>query len=109
MLAVASKRRLHFIPDVPTMAEAGVPGVDQTAWQGVFAMPGLPDAVRDRIAREVVAVGSDPGYAVKLRNTGFEPLPLDAEASGRFYREEFARWSAFIKERGLAEAAAGAR
>jgi tripartite-type tricarboxylate transporter receptor subunit TctC len=109
MLAVASKRRLHFIPDVPTMAEAGAPGVDQTAWQGVFAMPGLPDAIRDRISRAVVAVGSDPGHAAKLRNTGFEPLPLDAEASGRFYREEFARWSAFIKERGLAEKAAGAR
>jgi hypothetical protein len=44
---------------------------------------------------------------VKLRNTGFEPLPLDAEAANRFYREEFTRWSAFIKERGLAEKAAG--
>ncbi len=107
MLAVASKRRLHFIPDVPTMAEAGAPGVDQTSWQGVFAMPGLPDAIRDRISRAVVAVGRDPGYAVKLRNTGFEPLPLDAEASNRFYREEFVRWSTFIRERGLAEKAAG--
>ena len=56
MLAVASKRRLPSIPKVPTMAEGGVAGVDQTAWLCVFAPPGLPEAIRDRIAREVVTI-----------------------------------------------------
>jgi tripartite-type tricarboxylate transporter receptor subunit TctC len=103
MLAVASKRRLPSISNVPTMAEAGVSGVDQTAWLCVFGPPGLPDAIRERIAREVVAIAADPAAQAKFRATGFEPLGLDAAASARMYRDEVARWTAFIKERGLAE------
>jgi tripartite-type tricarboxylate transporter receptor subunit TctC len=71
MLAVASKQRLKIAPNLPTMAEAGVAGVDQTSWQAVFAAPGLPDALRDRIVREIVAVANDPVQAGKLRVTGF--------------------------------------
>ena len=103
MLAVASKRRLPSIPKVPTMAEAGVQSVDQTAWLCVFGPPGVSDAVRERIAREVVAIAQEPAFQAKFRNTGFEPLGLDAQASARMYRDEVARWSAFIKERGLSE------
>ena len=103
MLAVASPRRLPSIPNVPTMAEAGVSGVEQTAWLCVFGPPGLPEAIRERIAREVVAIAQQPAFPTKFRNTGFEPLGLDAAASARMYRDEVARWSAFITERGLAE------
>ena len=61
MLAVASKRRLPSIAKVPTMAEAGVNGVDQTAWLCVFGPPGLPEPIRERIAREVVAITQRAG------------------------------------------------
>jgi tripartite-type tricarboxylate transporter receptor subunit TctC len=105
MLAVANKHRLAILPNVPTMAEAGVPGVDQTAWQAVFAMPGLPQPIRDRVAREVFAVVNDPAYQAKLRATGFDPLPLDAAATEQMYREQVATWGKLIKERGLAERA----
>jgi tripartite-type tricarboxylate transporter receptor subunit TctC len=103
MLAVASARRLPSIAKVPTMAEAGVSGVDQTSWLCVFGPPGVPDAVRERIAREVVAIAQQPIFQAKFRATGFEPLGLDVQASERMYRDEVARWTAFIKERGLAE------
>ena len=103
MLAVASSRRLPSIPKVPTMAEAGVTGVDQTAWLCVFGPPGLPSAVRDVIAREVVAIAQDPVYQAKFRATGLEPVGLDAQATDAFYREEVARWTAFVKARGLAQ------
>ena len=46
---------------------------------------------------------SDPAYQKKLRSTGFEPLPLDAAATEKMYREEIASWTKLIKERGLAE------
>jgi len=105
MLAVASKRRLPAIPKVPTMAEAGVTGVDQTAWLCVFGPPGVPDAVRERIARDVVAITQEPAFQTKFRNTGFEPLGLDAQATAQMYNDEVARWSAFIKARGLSEKA----
>ena len=103
MLAVASKQRLQHLPKVPTMAEAGVAGVEQTSWLAVFAPPGLPDVLRERIAHELVAITRDPAYQMKLRSTGFEPLGLDAAATVRVYREEIARWFALVKARGLAE------
>jgi tripartite-type tricarboxylate transporter receptor subunit TctC len=103
MLAVASSRRLHSIPKVPTMAEAGVHGVDQTAWLCLFGPAGLPQAVREQLAREIVAIAHDPAYVVKLRNTGFEPLGLGLAKTEAMYRDELARWTAFIKERGLSE------
>ena len=103
MLAVASPRRLPSIAKVPTMAEAGVQGVEQTAWLCLFGPPGLPAAIREKLAREIVAIANDPVFAAKFRNTGFEPLGLDSAATEKMYRDEVARWSAFIAARGLAE------
>jgi tripartite-type tricarboxylate transporter receptor subunit TctC len=103
MLAVASKRRLSSIPALPTMAEADVAGVDQTAWLCLFGPPGLPQAIREKLAREIVAIVNDPAYVAKLRNTGFEPLGLGLADTETMYRDEVARWSALIKGRGLQE------
>ena len=69
----------------------------------MFGPPGLPDALRERIARELVAIARDPAYQTKFRSTGFEPLGLDAAATERVYREEITRWFALVKARGLAE------
>jgi tripartite-type tricarboxylate transporter receptor subunit TctC len=85
------------------MAEAGVPGVDLTSWLCVFGPPGLPNAVRERIARETVAITQEPAFQAKFRATGFEPLSLDAEATVRMYRDEVTRWTVLIKARGLSE------
>jgi len=103
MLAVASKRRLGIAPNLPTMAEAGAPGVDQTSWQALFCAPGVPQAIRERLAHATFAVVSDPVYQARLRATGFEPLPLDGPATEKMYREEIASWTKLIKERALAE------
>jgi tripartite-type tricarboxylate transporter receptor subunit TctC len=105
MLAVASGRRLHALPKVPTMMEAGVRGVDQTAWLCLFGPAGLPQPIREKLADEVAAIAHDPVYVSKLRNTGFEPLGLDAVVSERMYNYELQRWAAFIKSRGLSEKA----
>jgi tripartite-type tricarboxylate transporter receptor subunit TctC len=102
ILAVANKHRLSILPNVPTMEEGGVSGVNQTAWQGLFSAPGVPQPLRERIAREVFAITSDPAYLQKLRQSGFEPLPLDGAATERMYLEELRQWTALIKERGLA-------
>lgn len=103
MLAVASKRRLSSIPNLPTMAEAGVQGVDQTAWLCLFGPPGLPPKIRETLARAIVAVAHDPAYAKRLRDTGYEPLGLGLAETEAMYADEVARWSAFIKARGLRE------
>jgi tripartite-type tricarboxylate transporter receptor subunit TctC len=69
----------------------------------VFAPPGLPDSVRDRLSADLVAIANDPVYQTKFRNTGLEPLGLDAAATARTYKDEVARWFALVKARGLAE------
>jgi tripartite-type tricarboxylate transporter receptor subunit TctC len=102
-LAVASKHRLGIAPNVPTMAEEGYPGIDQTNWQAIFAPPGMPQPIRDKLAQAIFAVASDPGTQAKMKLGGFEPLPLDGAATERMYRDEIARWAAIIKERGLGD------
>jgi tripartite-type tricarboxylate transporter receptor subunit TctC len=103
MLAVASKRRLSSIPDLPTIAEAGVPGVDQTAWLCLFGPPGLPRDIRETLAQAVVAITRDPATVTKLHATGYEVLGLGLADSEAMYNDEVARWSAFIKAKGLRE------
>jgi tripartite-type tricarboxylate transporter receptor subunit TctC len=103
MLAVASKHRLSLLPDLPTMAQAGVAGVDQTAWLCLFGPPGLPQPIRATLAREVVAIVHDPPYIAKLRKTGFEPLGLGLDATAKMYRDEVERWTTFIRSRGLTD------
>ena len=103
MLAVASTRRLPSIPKVPTMAEAGVSGVDQTAWLCVFGPPGVPEAIRERIAREVVAIAARSGLPGEIPQHRLRAARPRRQATARMYRDEVTRWTAFIKERGLAE------
>jgi tripartite-type tricarboxylate transporter receptor subunit TctC len=103
MLAVASKHRLKLLPKVPTMAEAGFPGVDQTQWLGILAPAGLPDAIRQKLSSAAVEIIGESDTQAKLRSIGFEPLGMDAATFDGFYRAEVKRWSDFVKENGLAE------
>src|SRR5215216_1159313 len=95
MLAVASKSRLKLLPNVPTMAEAGVPGVNQTQWLGVFGPPGLPEPIREKLSSAVVDLIRDADTQTKLRNIGFEPVGTDVATFDAFFRAEVKRWAAF--------------
>src|SRR5712691_1847199 len=103
MLAIASRQRLAHLPDVPTFAEAGVSGVDQTSWNCVLGPPGLPNGIRDRLSRALVEVLSEPETQARLQKVGFAAIPADAAAFDPFFRSEVKRWDAFVEERGLME------
>jgi tripartite-type tricarboxylate transporter receptor subunit TctC len=103
ILAVAHKHRLKLLPNVPTMEEAGVPGVNQTQWLGVFGPAGLPDPIREKLSNALVDIVSDPETQNKLRNIGFEPVGTDFAAFDQFFRAEVKRWAAFVRENGLME------
>ena len=103
MLAVASKRRLKLLPNVPTMQEAGVPGVDQTQWLGVFGPAGLPEPIREKLSRALVEIVADPDTQAKLRNIGFEPVGTDYVTFDAFFRAEVKRWAEFVRDNGLME------
>ena len=102
MLAIARPARLANL-DVPTFTEGDVEGVDQTSWNCVLGPPGLPDAIRDRLSRALVEVLQEPETQERLRKVGFEAIPADAATFAPFFRDEVARWAAFVKERGLME------
>src|SRR5262245_14676069 len=103
ILSVASKHRLKLLPDVPTMEEAGVPGVTQTQWLGVFGPPGLPDAIRQKLSAALVDIIADADTQTKLRNIGFEPIGTDFVAFDAFFRAEVKRWAEFVRDNGLME------
>src|SRR5262245_17514858 len=103
ILAVASKHRLKLLPDVPTMEEAGVPGVTQTQWLGVLGPAGLPEAIRRKLSAALVDIIADADTQTKLRNIGFEPVGTDYVTFDAFFRAEVKRWAEFVRDNGLME------
>ena len=101
-LAVGSAVRSPAIPEIPTVAEAGVPGFEYATWYGLFAPAGTP---REIIARLNAAAGKAllaPELALPLRAQGSEPRPTTPEELARFMRVEHSRWERVVKTTGLA-------
>lgn len=100
-LAVTSAKRSPLLPDVPTMAELGMPEVTVTSWQA-FAVPhGVPDDIRNRLQREIVAILRDPSVEPKLLELGFEIVGNSPEAFDQFRAKEHARWKEVIDKAGI--------
>lgn len=97
-LAVSSSYRLPSLPNVPTFAEAGVPGIELTGWVGIYGPPGLPEAVRGTLGAAIVEVVKEPVIQDKFRAIGFEPTGLGVKAFSDLHAAEVKRWTAFIVE-----------
>jgi tripartite-type tricarboxylate transporter receptor subunit TctC len=95
--AVTSPQRLPQLPDVPTVAEAGLPGYDSTGWFGVVAPAGTPDAIVKRLNAEIVAALNDELKA-SMRNLGVEPAPSTPEQFDAYIRSETQKWAKVIKQ-----------
>jgi tripartite-type tricarboxylate transporter receptor subunit TctC len=96
VLAVADTARAPAIPDVPTTAEAGLPGFLSTAWFAVVGPPKLPDALAQRIAADFIEVVKMPDVAARYRAVGTEPVASTPAQTASFIREEIARWREVI-------------
>src|SRR3954464_961550 len=99
--AVSSPYRQPMLPNVPTFAEAGVPGVVVTGWLGIYGPPGLPNDVRQKLGAAIVEVVKDPEIQKKLRAIGFEPTGQGVEAFTAHHAAEIKRWVEFYSEVGL--------
>ena len=100
LLAVTSRERSSLVPEVPTLAESGVPGFESAGWFAVLAPAGTPAAVIHRISSELNAVLRQPEMRQQFANAGLEPLPgTPAELSALMTRET-AKWAAVIKHSG---------
>lgn len=100
-LAVASKHRLALLPDVPTMAEAGYPGIDSVEWYGVVAPAGTPEAIVSRINKEIVGILNAPEVRTLLANRGFEAAGSTPGEFGALIVSEQTKWAGLIKQIGV--------
>ncbi|RMX06866.1 tripartite tricarboxylate transporter substrate binding protein [Corticibacter populi] len=97
VLAVATPQRLPLLPDVPTLAEAGVPGFEAYAWQGLVGPAQLPDAVVARLSQSLTDALHDSQTRGKLEEIGIEPMPMSPDEFTRFVQSEQALWGNVIK------------
>lgn len=100
-LAVAMPRRASILPDVPTMAEAGLPGYDAIAWTGLLAPAGTPKAVVNRLNSAVAAALRDPVVLAKLRGIGAEPTSSTPDELAARVRHETSKWAATARALGI--------
>ncbi|QHJ00523.1 tripartite tricarboxylate transporter substrate binding protein [Xylophilus rhododendri] len=95
-IAVADDHRMARLPDLPTIAEGGVPGVVAKSWFGFFVPAATPKAVRDKLARDILAVAQMPDVRQRISDIGLEPETLDTAAFEKFYQEENRKWGEVI-------------
>jgi tripartite-type tricarboxylate transporter receptor subunit TctC len=101
LLAVTSDKRDPTFPNVPTMTEAGVPGLEVFSWQAVVAPRGLPREVMDKLQPAVVAAIRDPAVARKFADIGFEVVGNSSADFATFLNEELARWKGVVDAGGI--------
>jgi tripartite-type tricarboxylate transporter receptor subunit TctC len=100
-LAVTSAQRVPQFPDVPSIAEAGVPGYDATVWFGILAPRGTPAAAISRLHREIVKVVRLPEVESAYLATGTLPVTSTPAEFGAFVKAEIAKWGRVVREAGI--------
>ena len=100
-LAVTSAKRFGALPDLPTVAEAGVPGYEAVGWFGLFAPVATPAELVARISADANKVLADPEVKRRMLAAGAEPSGDTPEQFGRFVRSEMDKWTRLMKERGI--------
>ena len=100
-IAVSSARRSSVLPDVPTMAESGLPGFEVSSWYGLFAPAKTPKPIVDRLQREVAAVLQLPEIRDRYQRGGFEPVGNKPEEFAQQVKADLARWNRLVKEANL--------
>lgn len=97
-IGVTSLSRSSALPDVPTVAEQGVPGFEVTAWFGVLAPAHTPQAIVDRLSSEILQIMAKPHVIDKMRSLGTDPVAVPAAAFGRHIQAEITRWAAVVRD-----------
>jgi tripartite-type tricarboxylate transporter receptor subunit TctC len=100
-LAVASKQRLAALPDVPTFAEAGFPGIEGKGWMGIMVPLGTPEPVIRRLHKELAQILKSPEIVEQWLASGAEPGGNTPEEFAAYINEEYERWGRLLRERGI--------
>ena len=100
-LGVTSGKRSAVLPDLPTIAEAGIPGYEMLNWLGLFAPIGTPRAIVDRLAAESLKVVRTPEVVQRFHAQGAEPSPLGTEEFAAFVKSEIGKWAKVVAATGM--------
>ena len=100
-LAVSTAQRSSLLPDVPTVAQAGVPGFSFNLWTGMFAPAGTPPAIVDRIANDVQRAWAAPDLKERLGKMGLEPMPMTPAEFKAFVKSEVEDASRVLQAAGV--------
>ncbi len=99
-LAVTTATRSHALPEVPTLAEAGVTGMEAPAWNGVLAPARTPAPIIEQLNREIVRLLTLPDVRERMAGLGFEPAGSSPAAFGEFLRSELVKWARAARDAG---------
>jgi tripartite-type tricarboxylate transporter receptor subunit TctC len=100
-LAVTSGARSAVLPDLPTIAEAGIPGYEMLNWLGLFAPAGTPRPIVERLANEALRIVRTPDVVQRFHAQGAEPSPLGTEAFAALVKSEIAKWAKVVAATGM--------
>ncbi len=99
-LAVSTPTRWSELPDIPTVAEAGVPGYEATLWLNLSGPAGMPADVVQRLAAETAKALQDPEVQKNFRSAGVDPVSSAGQELERFIRAEYDKWGKVVKDTG---------
>ncbi|HUP96039.1 MAG TPA: tripartite tricarboxylate transporter substrate binding protein [Burkholderiales bacterium] len=100
-VAVTSARRSLFLPELPTIAETGLPGYEVTSWNGMLAPAATPADVVRRLNVEFNKIIADPEMRKRMVANGYEPVGGPPEKFGEWIRAETAKWAPLVKRAGI--------
>lgn len=97
-LAVTSAKRVPFMPNVPTVAESGIPGFEMVSWYGLWGPPGLPREISARLSAEVAKAVRSPQAQERLGDIGFDPVGSTGAEFAAYIKDEIARYAKIVRE-----------
>ena len=100
-LVVTGEKRLQVLPDVPTLQESGLPGINLGVWWALMAPVGTPSPVIERLGAELAKVVAQPDMRKKMQEMELEPMPLTATELAGFIRSEYPFWQQFLSKSGI--------
>jgi tripartite-type tricarboxylate transporter receptor subunit TctC len=100
-LGVGSEQRNRLIPDIPTVAESGLPGYAAANWFGIMAPAGTPPAILERLHNEITAIQDSPEMQKQFANDGADIVRMSSAEFGTLIGTELTKWGRVVKESGI--------
>jgi tripartite-type tricarboxylate transporter receptor subunit TctC len=97
-LGVAGPRRIPILPEVPTLAEAGLPGVEASGWNGLFVPAGTPRNVVRKLQADIASVMASPAFQVDAHDLGYELGGAGSDEFAAYIHSEVNKWGSVIRD-----------